>query len=489
MSSRQALWSGAGIVGVAAVTAATVFLSRRFGAPSLPVLYVLVVLGVGWRAGRWPAVATSVAAFVAYDFFLVPPIGTLTVATPGGLVELAVLLAAALVTGQLAASLDSSRSEAAAAAAEARQLYELAVDVLRRPDGGGALDLVCERAGGLAGVSAFSVLPLNPDLGGERSGRLLREEDAREAEWAFQRGVPVGCALREGELALMITHPAQPDSLAILPLTSGAVVVRARPEEVDATGRRLLASLAALSELLLERRRAAAEADRRHTAEVSDSLKAAVLSSLSHELKSPLASLRTGLTALAGDGLAAEQRELLLGLDQQALRLDRLVDDLLTMSSLEAGSPARPQPVSLAETAGAVLHRLGPRLAARTVVVDLPPDLPPLEADELQLERVLTNLLDNAIGWTSDGGRIEIGARATEAGVAAWVANDGPGIPPLELQSVFDKFWTRRAGGSGLGLAICKRIVEGHGGTIEARNLRAGPQFRLTWPAARPVEA
>ena len=482
MKLPRLAWYGAGITGVAALTAVIVVLTRRVGAPNLSVLYVLLVLAIGWRAGRWPALVTSLAAFAAYDFFVVPPVGTLSVAGPGQLLELVLLLAAALVTGQLAASLDSSRSEAAAAAAEARGLYELAVDVLRTQDVSGALELVCSRGDAEAGVAAFAVVPLSSSLPRDPVGRLLRGDDGAEAEWSFRRGVPVGCSLQDGLLTL---HPAQPrreDALAILPLTSGAVVIRGDPERVGPSGRRLLAALAALSELLLERRRAAAEADLRRAVEVSDALKAAVLSSLSHELKSPLASLRTGLTVLAEDGAAGERRDLLVGLDQQALRLDRLVDDLLTMSRLEAGAAPRTQPVSFAETAGAVLRRLGDRLAGREVAVQLPDDLPLIAADELQLERVLTNLLENALGWTEPGGRIEIGARAGADGVTAWVGNDGPPIPPVELQAIFEKFWTKRPDGSGLGLTICKRIVEAHGGTIEARNLRGGPRFTFTWP-------
>lgn len=488
MTRLRWAWHAAGIAGVALITALIVLLGRRYGAPNLSVLYVLLVLAVGWRAGRWPAVVTSVAAFIAYDFFAVPPVGTLTVAGPAQVLELVLLLAAALVTGQLAASLDRSRDEAAGAAAEARGLYELSIEVLRTPDVGAALELVVARASAIAGVASFAVLPLTETLPAEPVGKLLGDGDARQAEWAFRRGVPIGCGLEGGAFALLRSQPRRGDSLAVLPLTSGAIVVRSDPDRVDQAGRRLLAALAALSELLLERRRAAVEADRRHEIEISDSLKAAVLSSLSHELKSPLASLRTGLTALAGDGVGADQRELLLGLDAQALRLDRLVDDLLVMSRLEAGAEPRRQPISVAETFGAVLHRMGARLADRQVAREIPADLPAVSADELQLERVLTNLLENAIGWTAPGGRIEVGARAEDGAVAAWVANDGPPIPPVELESIFEKFWTRRPGGSGLGLAICKRIVDAHGGTIEARNLRSGPRFEFNLPAVtQPV--
>jgi len=118
----------------------------------------------------------------------------------------------------------------------------------------------------------------------------------------------------------------------------------------------------------------------------------------------------------------------------------------------------------------------------------VPQDLPPVLADELQIERVLTNLLENATEWAAPGSRITIGAEAGELEVAAWVENQGPDIPPVELDQVFGKFWTRRRGGSGLGLAICRGIVEAHGGRIRAENRRGGPRFTFTVPVAVRVE-
>ncbi|HEX6487253.1 MAG TPA: ATP-binding protein [Candidatus Dormibacteraeota bacterium] len=487
---RQAAPYAAGAVGVAVITAAVAVIERRVAIPNLSVLYVLLVLWLGSRGGRWPAVLTSVLAFVAYDFFLVPPVGTLAVTSPSGLLELVLLLAAALVTSQLAASLESSRRAAAGSAAEARELYGLATGVLRTSELTGALELVTERAEKVVGVAAFAVVGM--EGGGWRllAGRLAQDRDLADAVRAIEDGRPVGCRLQGGVLEILASRPPRPDSLAVLPLTSGALVLRADASKVAAADLRLLAALAALAELLIERRRAAAEAERRRAVEASDSLKTAVLSSLSHELKSPLASLRAGLTALtgAGSGLPEEHRELLLGLDAQALRLDRLVEGLLTMSRLEAGAQPKLEPISFAETAGAVLRRLEPRLRERQLALDLPPDLPLVSADELQLDGVLTNLLENAVEWSSAGGRIELGARDRGDNLVAWVANEGPEIPPLQLREVFDKFWTRREGGTGLGLAICKRIVEAHGGTIEARNLRAGPEFRFTLPLAAVAE-
>jgi two-component system sensor histidine kinase KdpD len=125
------------------------------------------------------------------------------------------------------------------------------------------------------------------------------------------------------------------------------------------------------------------------------------------------------------------------------------------------------------------------QLAGHGVDVRIPEDLPPVEVDELQAGRVITNLLENAVEWAPAHGGIEIGALATGGRLEAWVENEGPAIAPADLERVFDTFWTRRARGTGLGLAISKRVVEAHGGTIRAENRRRGPRFTFTLPLAR----
>jgi two-component system sensor histidine kinase KdpD len=253
----------------------------------------------------------------------------------------------------------------------------------------------------------------------------------------------------------------------------------------------MLGALVGLAELLLDRRRAALESERARGLEASDKLKAAILSSLSHELKSPIASLRAGLTALLAPqaGLRPEQQELLMDLDRQATRLDRLVGDMLALSRLEAGLELDKEPHGFAELVGTALYQLRSDLKGHEVDVDLADDLPPVEVDELQVGRVLTNLIENALEWAPSTGAIAIGAAARDSVLEAWVENDGPEIAPVDLDRIFDTFWTRRARGSGLGLAICKRVVEAHGGTIRAENRRRGPRFTFTLPLAKVAAA
>jgi two-component system sensor histidine kinase KdpD len=248
----------------------------------------------------------------------------------------------------------------------------------------------------------------------------------------------------------------------------------------------MLAALIGLADLLLDRRRVAFESERARGLESSDRLKTAILSSLSHEFKSPIASLRTGLTALAAPqaGLKPDQRELLGDLDRQATRLDRMVGDLLALSRLEAGLELDKEAQSFADLVAGATRGLRTELAANKLAVELPDDLPLVQVDEVQAGRVLANLLENAHEWAPPNGVIEVGAAPRGGVLEAWVENEGPPIATVDLDRVFDTFWTRRARGSGLGLAICKRVVEAHGGTIRAENRRRGPRFTFTFPLA-----
>jgi two-component system, OmpR family, sensor histidine kinase KdpD len=473
--------------GVVAITFAIALVTSSASVPGLSAVYLLLVLWIAARWGRGPAVVGSIAAFLLYDFFLVPPVGTFAVNGPSQVFELVVLLAVALVTSQLAASIRRAQAESELLAADSRVLYELATVALRMPQLTVALSMVCDRARSLASVGRFALVAV--DSGKEATflaGDELTADEVHQASWAYENKRSVGITVSDGVVKLMKTHPdaATP---AYLPLASGVAVIRSQSGRPERRELRMLGALIGLADLLLDRRRAALESERARGFEASDKLKAAILSSLSHELKSPIASLRAGLTALLAPqaGLQPEQQELLVDLDRQATRLDRLVGDMLALSRLEAGLELDKEPHGFAELVGTALYQLRSDLKGHEVAVDLADDLPPVEVDELQVGRVLTNLIENALEWAPATGGLAIGAVASDSVLEAWVENDGPAIAPVDLDRIFETFWTRRARGSGLGLAICKRVVEAHGGTIRAENRRRGPRFTFTLPLAR----
>jgi two-component system sensor histidine kinase KdpD len=473
------------IAGAVAITAAIGLVTSHGSVQGLSAVYLLLVLWLGARWGRGPAVAGSVASFLLYDYYFVPPAGTFAVRGPAELLELVVLLAVALVTSQLAASLRRAQAGAEALAGDSKTMYELATAALRSSDVTSALSMVSRRATDLACVDRFSLVAVDSGQASVLAGAELAPEELKQAAWSFENGRAIGIAVRDGEVKLMRTYPGG-SVPAYLQLSSGAAVMGLDASRAAQDELRMLAALVGLADLLLDRRRAAVEAERARGFEASDRLKAAILSSLSHELKSPIASLRAGLTALAVPqaGLQPEQQELLGDLDRQANRLDHMVGDMLALSRLEAGMKLDVEPHGMADLVGTAIRQLRGELATYNMIVHVPDDLPPVQVDEGQAGRVLTNLLENALEWAPPNGAIEVGAAQRDGMLEAWVENEGPPIAAVDLDRVFDTFWTRRARGSGLGLAICKRVVEAHGGTIRVENRRRGPRFTFTLPLA-----
>ncbi len=474
--------------GVAAITAGLAALASRLPVANLSLLYLPWVVWLGARRGWGPAAAASALAFIAYDLAVVPPVGSFAVGDLGQVPALIALLVAGLATGQLGAAARAARAEAEARERESHDLYEVATAALRVPEVATALDLVRRRVEALPTVGSAAFCAAEGDHLQTVAGQDLSPDLRRQARWAWRRQTPLGLAL-DGERLRLLRQAGATEQVGILPLAAGVAVVRFQPPELSESDLRLLAALLGLGGLLLDRRRAALEAERARALAASDRLKAAVLSSFSHELKSPIASLRAGLTGLLAPGarLGPGQRDLVRTLDLEAAHLDRLVGDVLALARLEAGESVRAEPVAVPELVGAVLHRLAPELGEARIEVHVPPDLPPAMADELQLDRLLGNLLRNAIQWCTPGGTVTVGGRARADRLVVWVENDGPPISAEDQEHIFDTFWTRRQGGTGLGLAIARRIAEAHGGELRAYNLRRGPRFTVSLPLATPV--
>jgi len=263
---------------------------------------------------------------------------------------------------------------------------------------------------------------------------------------------------------------------------------------LDPTAMQVLTTFAAQLGLFIERSRLAQEAERARLLEASDQLKSALLSSVSHDLRTPLSAIKASATVLLQQDVAmdaAARYDLLSAINEETDRLNRLVGDLLDMSRIEAGAlRLKLDWCDLDELIRAVMYRLSPRTTAFHIQLDWPPDLPLVHADEVQLDRVVTNLLENAIRFTPPNSTIEVAARAGAGEVTVAVTNQGPAIPDHVQPHLFDKFYRvsedRAPGmGTGLGLSICKGIVEAHGGRIWVESPvsgHTGARFIFTLP-------
>ncbi len=255
--------------------------------------------------------------------------------------------------------------------------------------------------------------------------------------------------------------------------------------------------------LAIERARLAEEASDAQVRMETERLRNSLLSSVSHDLRTPLATITGAASAMLENGSrldAQTRQELLESVREEAERLNRLVQNLLEMTRLESGAlQLRKEWHPLEELIGAALGRLAKRLADRRVTTRVPPDLPLVAIDDVLIEQVLVNLLDNAIKYTPAGSPITIIATATDRAVTVEIADRGPGLPRGEEDRVFEKFYRGQpAGGrgAGLGLAICQGIVKAHGGHIWAQNVpEGGVAFLFTLPltgappAAVPADA
>jgi two-component system sensor histidine kinase KdpD len=303
----------------------------------------------------------------------------------------------------------------------------------------------------------------------------------------------LGSATLPGARALYLPLAGSRGTVGVLGIRPARPQALAAPEQLH-----LLETFAAQTALAVERGILGEEAARARLRVEAERLRNSLLSSVSHDLRTPLATITgaaSGLLEGADRLTPAARREMLQAIHEEADRLNRLVNNLLDMTRLESGAiQVRKEWHSVEELVGAALARLGGRLEGRPVTTRLPPDLPLVPLDAVLVEQVLINLLDNALKHTPAGTPIDISAAVGEGGAEIEVADRGPGLPPGAEDRVFDKFFRGgRAGtgpGVGLGLTICRGIVEAHGGRITAENRPGGGAvFRVVLPLAdKPPE-
>ena len=442
------------IAGVAVLTAVLWLFRTTLVEANLVMLYVPLVAGIALVAGRRASVLASVLAFLASNFFFVPPLYTFVVERAQDVLELATLLIVALIIGTLVAR---GRAQAQASADQAERmtaLYEVSQEI--------SAPLTIEE---LLPRIARSAMRL---LHGERATIRLTASDGT---LTYETSVGSSAPRSAGISAPLTTGGAVLGELRVWSSDS-----RVLP---DSEIRPLLTTLATQAALTVERTRLAEAALHTRVLGESERLKSALLSSVSHDLRTPLAVIKGAASNLLDTSVtwdAPMTRSFLETIDAEADRLNRLVRNLLEMSRLEAGALSRSrEPVAIGDIIGSVLERIRPLLRSHPVTVALEPDLPDVLADAVQLELVLANLLENAAKYAPARTPINVGAHVHGAMLNILVADRGPGIPTGAERQIFEKFFRadsaeHKPGGSGLGLAIAKGIIEAHSGGITAQN-------------------
>jgi len=426
---------------------------RELGAVSLFLLAVVAAAVVG---GIWAGVGSSVVGFLALNYFFTEPLHTFRVNDRDDVVAIVTFLIVALVVGSVVARAVDERLRATRREREARLLNLFATKALS----GEPLEHVLnDLATALIDALRLSTCVIEVRAGG-------RPYELRRASPRSTAGSPTTLEITSGHHAFGTLTAA-----------------RSEEEELSAEDVRLLEAAARQIAVILERATLDERLrDARFDAEKSQA-RAALFSSVTHDLRTPLASIKASATALLQDDLELdpEQRlELLRTVVEETDRLNRLIGNILELARVRAGAlvPSK-EPTALDEVVDSVLHRMQPVLGGVRVRTLLR-DTPDVAADPVQIDQVLSNLIENAVRFSAPGGEVVVSTAAWHSSVQIRVVDHGPGIAPMDRERVFEAFARvgasapDEAGSSGLGLAIAKAIVEAHGGRIWIEGVPAG---------------
>ncbi|GGK44991.1 sensor histidine kinase [Salinarimonas ramus] len=446
--------------------------------PNVSMVFILAVVLSAVAFGFRPAILASVLSFLGYNFFFIDPLYTFTIAQPHELLALVIFLAMGVVTSAVAARARQQAVAAGSRVKATRRLYEFARKMSALPTTQAVAD------GAVAEIHTILQRPvvlLLPEDGEVALAAAWPPEDALEvaalsaARWAFEKNEPAGADTG--------TLPNVP--WYFVPLRGGAgpigVLGVAEPADgapIEDEARALLDTLAEQTSAALERARLAREMAAVKTAAETERVRNILLASISHDFRTPLASILGAATSLRdlGPKLPEDARaDLLAQVREEAEHLDAMVRNLLAMTRVEAGAlEINATWIDVAELIDRVVVAAKRRGARQSFAVAVEPGLPLARGDQSLLDQTLTNIVSNAIRYGGGDARITISARRDRKTLSIIIADDGPGIAPDVLPHVFEKFVRARNGhadggeGSGLGLAIAKGVVEAHGGTITA---------------------
>ncbi|HWZ26981.1 MAG TPA: sensor histidine kinase KdpD [Gemmatimonadales bacterium] len=486
----------AAALAIAACTLLGAVVFRFLTVTDVAMVYLLGAGLVASRYGRGPSLAAVLLGIACFDFFFIPPYYTFAVTDLRYLITFGVMLGIALVISGLTLRI---REQADAARQRERRtgaLYAMSRELAAARDRAEVL-VIAERH--LRTSFGAEIQILLPDAAQRVAppadappGYMIDEKERGVAQWVFDRGRPAGRSTD--------TLPAAQAMYRPLIAALGTVgVLGIRPADPaafdDPMAVRLLEAFAGQAALAVERALLAERAQREQIEVEAERLRTSLLSSLSHDLRTPLAAITGAAGTLLDEKapLAGEaRRSLLTAILDESQRMNRLIGNLLDMIRVESGAlRTQREWQPLEEPLGVALIRLGDRLKTRAVSVDLPADLPLVPVDAVLMEQVFVNLLENAIKYTPADAPIDISATTDGAVVRVSVADRGPGIPPGEEDRIFEKFYRSAGapagGGVGLGLTICRGIITAHGGRIWVENRSGGgAAFHFTLPLTGP---
>ncbi|CAM3195865.1 histidine kinase [Sphingomonas antarctica] len=476
-----------GLAFVALTTVIAIGIQPWVGANSIDLLYLLPVIATATLYGLRPSLSATCAAALAYNFFFLPPLYTFTISDPQNVVTLLVLAIVAVVSSQLAGRLKREATIGARTASENAALAAFGQRLAAVSDSDGTAAAVCEEIGHVLDVSTVLFARDGGKLvmaGANPANPWIGPIDIAAAEWAFDRGQVAGRDSGTLTASDWQFHPLE-TALGILGVLG--IARQGGGDPVPADRRVLLTTLISQASLAHERLRLEADARDVGALKQRDDLRATLLSSIGHDLKTPLTAVVAAADTLATQHGPSPTTDMLKG---EARRLRRVFDDLVEMTRIEAGAlVARAEATDLTDAVAAAALDLRAELAGHRLTLDVPPTLPLVDADPRMLHHILINLLGNAAKFAPRGTQIIVQARRRHDGLTLAVLDDGPGLPEHGADQLFDRF-TRvegddMSGGTGLGLAIVKGFADAMGLRVAARNRdEGGAMFEIAWPAA-----
>ncbi|WP_027014170.1 DUF4118 domain-containing protein [Comamonas composti] len=473
-----------------AATLLAELLMRVFEPANVVMLFLLVVVLSALRWGRGPGAWAALLSVLCFDFFFVPPRDSFHVNDTQYLFTFSLMLGVALVCGQLMARLRHEARVAAERERRAGALARLARDLSAALTREQVVQIALGTVSGVFHAQAALMLADDSEALELAPGSLCVVDESI-ARWVMDHGRHAG----QGTDTLPAA-PARYVPLAAPVHMRGVLVLQLQqPGHLDVPEeQRLLEACASQVALALERLHFVAVAQQTQLAMEGERMRNTLLAAVSHDLRTPLTTILGAAEAAQRHAGKEGAAEMLAQIQHQAQAMRQLVENLLDMARLQQGGVhLRHEWLPLDEVVGSALRQMKTSLAGRTVSTDLPADLPLLKLDGLLMERVLVNLLDNAVKYTSPGTGLHIGACVEGAELRLGLRDQGPGLPAgLVAESLFEPFTRGQAestvSGIGLGLALARRIVEAHGGRIKAMAAEPGPgtEFVIHLPVGEP---